>query len=58
MKVMCELNDYSKPSKPRIKILSCWNDSKIVIVEINGEQFTVSGGEMIEAVKNAMNKYR
>ena len=53
MKVTCEINDYSNPAKPSIRIHNAWNDSDKVELEINGERYTVVAEELISAVKRA-----
>ena len=55
VKVTCQLTDYSEPAKPSIKVHNHWNYSSLVELEINNECFTVSGTDLIEAVKNCMN---
>ena len=53
MTVTCEINDYSKPAKPPIRIHNAWNDSEKVELEVKGERYTVSAEELISAVKRA-----
>ena len=53
MKVTCEIDDYSNPAKPCIKIHNAWNDSGKVEIEIKGERYTVVAEEMISAIKRA-----
>lgn len=53
MTVTCEIEDYSKPSQPRIRIHNAWSDSKKVEVEVKGERYTVDAEELISAVKRA-----
>lgn len=54
MKVTVEINDYSKPAQPCIRVHNTWGDGSKVELEIKGERFTVSGEELISAVKRAM----
>lgn len=54
MKVTCEINDYSNPAKPRIKVHNAWADGRKVELEVNGERYTVIGEELISAVKRCM----
>ena len=54
MKVTCEINDYSKPAQPCIKVHNAWRDGAKVELEIKGERYIVSGEELISAVKGAM----
>ena len=54
MKVTVEINDYSKPAQPCIRVHNAWSDGSKVELEIKGERFTVSGEELISAVKRAM----
>lgn len=54
MKVTVEINDYSKPSQPCIRVHNSWHDGAKVELEIKGERYIVSGEELISAVKRAM----
>ena len=54
MKVTCEIEDYSKPAKPSIRVHNAWRDGKKVELEIDGVRYTVSGDELISAVRRAM----
>ena len=53
MKVTCEINDYSNPAKPNIKVHNAWNDSTKVELEIDGIRYTVNSEELISAIKRA-----
>lgn len=53
MKVTCEINDYSKPAQPCIKIHNAWGDSGKVELEIKGERYVVKADELISAVIRA-----
>ena len=55
IKVTCQLDDYSDPAKPEIKVHSHWCYRNLVEIEAEGRRYTVCGYDMIEAVKNAMN---
>ena len=54
MKVTVEIEDYSKPSQPCIRVHNSWHDGSKVELEVKGERFTVSGEELISAIKRAM----
>ena len=54
MKVTCEINDYSKPAQPCIKVHNAWQDGAKVEIEVKGERYIVSGEELISAIKRAM----
>ena len=54
MKITCEINDYSKPAKPRIRIHSSWSHGEMVELEVGDERFTVDGEELISAIKRCM----
>ena len=54
MKVTCEINDYSNPAKPQIKVHNAWADGRKVELEVNGERYKVNGEELISAVKKCM----
>ena len=54
MKVTVEINDYSKPSQPCIRVHNSWYDGSKVELEVKGERYIVSGEELISAVKRAM----
>ena len=54
MNITSEINDYSKPAKPHIRIHNSWPDGNKVDLEIDGKRYTVSGSELISAVKRCM----
>ena len=54
MKVTVEIDDYSKPAQPCIRVHNAWGDGTKVELEIKGERYIVSGEELISAVKRAM----
>ena len=54
MKVTCQIEDYSNPAQPSIKIHNAFSDGKMVELEVNGVKYKVSGDELISAVKRAM----
>lgn len=54
MKVTCEINDYSNPAQPNIKIHSAWATGSNVEIEVDGERYEVNGKELISAVQKAM----
>ena len=55
MKVTTELNDYSDPAQPNIRVHNHWNNHDFVVLEIDGKRYTVSAREMTKAVENATN---
>jgi len=54
MNITTEINDYSTPSQPKIKIHNHWCDGNKVELEIDGKRYTVCGSEIISAVKRCM----
>lgn len=54
MKVTCEINDYSNPAMPPIRIHNAWADSKCVELEVKGERYKVNAEELISAVKRTV----
>lgn len=54
MKVTVEINDYSKPAQPCIRIHNAWADGEKVELEVKGERYTVDGNELLSAIKRAM----
>ncbi len=52
--VTCQLEDYSTPAMPRIKVHSHWNTKRHVELEVDGKRYTVVGQDLITAVENAM----
>lgn len=54
MKVTCEINDYSNPQKPRIRVHNAWSIGEHVELEINGERYEVNGAELISAINKCM----
>lgn len=55
IKVTCQLEDYSSPAMPSIKVHSSWNTKRNVDLEVDGKKYTVNGNDLIQAVQNAMN---
>ena len=53
MRVTCEINDYSNPSMPCIRVHNAWNDSNKVELEVDGKRYTVVADELISAVIRA-----
>ncbi len=53
MKVTVEINDYSNPVQPCIKVHNSWHDGSKVELEVKGERYTVSADELISAIKRA-----
>lgn len=53
MKVTVEINDYSNPIQPCIKVHNAWSDGSKVELEVKGERYTVSADELISAIKRA-----
>ena len=55
VKVTCQIEDYSNPSMPCIKVHNSWLTKRQVELEVDGKRYTVDGDELITAVKNCMN---
>ncbi len=55
IKVTCQLEDYSSPAMPSIKVHNNWNTKRNVDIEVDGKCYTVDGNDLIQAVQNAMN---
>ena len=53
MRVTCEIDDYSRPTMPCIRIHNSWCDESKVELEVKGERYTVDAEELISAVKRA-----
>lgn len=65
IKVMNELRVFEIEGKktefvdgPKVVVQSHWNVEGLVIVQFNGASVTVSGKDLIEAVRNSMNTSR
>ena len=54
MKITAQINDYSNPSMPNIRVHNAWNDGKKVELEVDNKRYTVDGDELISAVKRCM----
>ena len=54
MKVTAQINDYSNPAMPTIRVHNVWNDGKKVELEVDNKRYTVDGDELISAVKRCM----
>lgn len=57
MKVTCEIRDFSEPAKPSVRVHNSWKSNGFVELEVEGKRYTVLGYELIESIKNCMNKY-
>lgn len=55
VKVICQVEDYSSPSKPCIKVHNNWLSKRQVDLEVDGNRYTVDGRDLITAVENCMN---
>ena len=53
MKVTIELNDYSKPAMPNIRVHSSMFSSKEVELEVDGKRYVVNAEELVSAVNRA-----
>jgi len=51
MKVTIEINDYSNPAKPNIRVHSAWCDGNKAVLEVDGKKYTVIADELISALK-------
>jgi len=58
VKITCQLNDYSEPHKATLRVHNHWNSDRLIEIEIEEKRYTVSGNDMIEAIKNCMNTNR
>lgn len=54
MKVTCQIEDYTTPSKPAIKVHNAWAYGNHVELEVNGERYEVDGKELISAIEKCM----
>ena len=54
MKITAEINDYSNPVQPKIKIHNHWGDGSKVELEIEGRRYIVCGSELISAVNRCI----
>ena len=58
MNVTCEINDYSNPSQPKIKVHNAWCYSdEMVELEVEGKRYTVKGTELIGAIHKCLLSY-
>lgn len=53
MKVTCEIQDYSTPAQPCIRVHNAWGDGAKVVLEVKGERYKVDADELISAIKRA-----
>lgn len=54
MNVTCEINDYSNPSQPCIRVHDHWCDGNKVEIEVDGKRYIVKGSEIISAIQKCM----
>ena len=55
IKVTCQLEDYSSPAMPCIKVHNNWISKRQVELEVDGKRYIVDGSDLITAVENCMN---
>ena len=53
MRVTIEVQDYSNPAMPSIRIHNAWNRAGFVEVEVDGKRYTVNAKELTSAVDRA-----
>ena len=41
---------------PKMRVISHWNRSTLVVIAVGDEQYTVSGPELTAAIRNAGNR--
>lgn len=46
VKVTCQINEYSEPTKGSLKVHNHWNINRFVELEIDGKRYTVNGNEL------------
>ena len=56
--ITCIVMNYDNPAKQDIKIHNHWNQSEMVVLEINGEKYTVLAKDIQVAVANCTNTNR
>lgn len=54
MKVTCQIEDYSNPAKPTIRIHNAFAYGDHVELEVSGERYEVDGRELISAIEKCM----
>ena len=54
MKVTCEINDYSNPAKPHIRVHNAFAYGDHVELEVEGQRYEVDGEELISAVRRCL----
>lgn len=58
MNVTCEINDYSNPAQPKIKVHNAWCYSDTMVeLEVEGKRYTVNGIELIGAINKCLLNY-
>lgn len=59
MNVTCEIDDYSNPSQPKIKVHNAWCYSDTMIeLEVEEKRYTVKGSELIGAINKCLLNYQ
>ena len=56
--VSCKVKNYDNPAKVDLKVHNHWNQSAFVVLEINGEKYTVDANDLKRAIENCMNVNR
>lgn len=55
MNITCEINDYSKPAQPKIRVHNSWNyKDTMVELEVDGKRYTIKGRELISAINKCL----
>ena len=53
--VTCAVKNYDNPAKQDLRIHNHWNVSEMVVIEINGEKYTVLAKDLKAAIENCVN---
>jgi len=55
IKVTCQISNYDEPAKQSIFLHNHWNRKEMIVIEINGEKYTVLAKDLISAITNCTN---
>ena len=55
IEVTCGVRNYDEPAKESLKVHSHWLRNDFVVLEIDGEKYTVVADHLITAIENCKN---
>jgi hypothetical protein len=58
IKVTCKVENYDQPMKQSLIVEAHWNDDKMIVLVIDGKNYTVIASDLKAAIDNCTNTNR